>query len=95
MTTLGHVFKDLGRYDKAKPLLEQAAEIRRRVGLTPKSLQRIARMRRLIEELDARKPIRWSEEAVGAGYFDEVSNVISGGNASTLALVGSTEEEQF
>jgi tetratricopeptide (TPR) repeat protein len=29
MTTLGHVFKDLGRYDKAKPLLEQAAEIRR------------------------------------------------------------------
>jgi tetratricopeptide (TPR) repeat protein len=29
MTTLGHVFKDLGRYDKAKPLLERAAEIRR------------------------------------------------------------------
>jgi non-specific serine/threonine protein kinase/serine/threonine-protein kinase len=30
MTTLGHVYKDLGRYDKARPLLEQAAEIRRR-----------------------------------------------------------------
>jgi isocitrate lyase len=35
------------------------------------------------------------QREVGAGYFDEVSNVISGGNASTLALVGSTEEEQF
>ena len=34
------------------------------------ALQRIARMRRLLEELDARKPVRWSEEAVGAGYFD-------------------------
>ena len=30
MTTLGHVFKDLGSYDRARPLLEQAAEIRRR-----------------------------------------------------------------
>ncbi|HEY5650143.1 MAG TPA: isocitrate lyase [Acidimicrobiia bacterium] len=35
------------------------------------------------------------QREVGAGYFDQVSNVISGGNASTLALVGSTEEEQF
>ena len=35
------------------------------------------------------------QREVGAGYFDEVSNVISGGTASTLALVGSTEEEQF
>ena len=32
---------------------------------------------------------------VGAGYFDEVQNVISGGQASTAALKGSTEEEQF
>ncbi len=32
---------------------------------------------------------------VGAGYFDEVQNVISGGKASTAALKGSTEEEQF
>jgi AraC-like DNA-binding protein len=47
------------------------AEIRRRSGLLPKTLQRIARMRRLIEELDARRPIRWSREAVGAGYFDQ------------------------
>ena len=29
------------------------------------------------------------------GYFDEVATVISGGTASTLALHGSTEEEQF
>lgn len=35
------------------------------------------------------------QREVGAGYFDQVSNVISGGQASTLALVGSTEEEQF
>ena len=40
-------------------------------------------------------PLRRHQREVGAGYFDEVSNVISGGNASTLALVGSTEEEQF
>jgi isocitrate lyase len=32
---------------------------------------------------------------VGAGYFDKVSQVVAGGNASTLALAGSTEEEQF
>ena len=32
---------------------------------------------------------------VGAGYFDEVNKVISGGSASTISLKGSTEEEQF
>ena len=32
---------------------------------------------------------------VGTGYFDQVSQVISGGTASTLALKGSTEEAQF
>ena len=47
------------------------AEVRKRAGLLPKSLQRIARMRRLLHELDARKPICWSSEAVGAGYFDQ------------------------
>ena len=35
------------------------------------------------------------QREVGAGYFDAVSNVISGGQASTLALIGSTEEAQF
>lgn len=32
---------------------------------------------------------------VGTGYFDEVQNIITSGTASTTALVGSTEEEQF
>jgi isocitrate lyase len=32
---------------------------------------------------------------VGTGYFDAVQMVISGGTASTTALGGSTEEEQF
>jgi isocitrate lyase len=32
---------------------------------------------------------------VGTGYFDQVSQVITGGTASTLALKGSTEEAQF
>ena len=35
------------------------------------------------------------QREVGTGYFDEVSNVISGGLSSTLALVGSTEQAQF
>ncbi|KAA9338286.1 isocitrate lyase [Hymenobacter busanensis] len=32
---------------------------------------------------------------VGTGYFDAVQNVVSAGQSSTAALVGSTEEEQF
>jgi isocitrate lyase len=32
---------------------------------------------------------------VGTGYFDAVSEVVSGGLSSTLALRGSTEEAQF
>lgn len=35
------------------------------------------------------------QREVGTGYFDEVSQVVSGGNSSTTALKGSTEEEQF
>ncbi|QBI20980.1 isocitrate lyase [Egibacter rhizosphaerae] len=35
------------------------------------------------------------QREVGAGYFDEVSQVISGGSSSTLSLKGSTEEQQF
>jgi isocitrate lyase len=35
------------------------------------------------------------QREVGAGYFDHVSRVISGGTASTLALQGSTEQGQF
>ena len=32
---------------------------------------------------------------VGTGYFDTVAQVIAGGNSSTTALTGSTEQEQF
>ena len=32
---------------------------------------------------------------VGAGYFDEITQVVTGGQSSTTALSGSTEEEQF
>jgi isocitrate lyase len=35
------------------------------------------------------------QREVGAGYFDQVSQVISSGHSSTLALEGSTEEDQF
>jgi isocitrate lyase len=35
------------------------------------------------------------QREVGTGYFDEVSQVISGGTSTTTALTGSTEEEQF
>ncbi len=35
------------------------------------------------------------QREVGAGYFDDIATVVSGGTASTLALTGSTEEEQF
>jgi len=32
---------------------------------------------------------------VGAGYFDQITQVVTGGQSSTTALSGSTEEEQF
>jgi isocitrate lyase len=35
------------------------------------------------------------QREVGAGYFDAVAQLISGGRSSTLALEGSTEEAQF
>jgi isocitrate lyase len=35
------------------------------------------------------------QREVGAGYFDQVAQVISGGRSATLALEGSTESEQF
>jgi isocitrate lyase len=35
------------------------------------------------------------QREVGSGYFDQVLEAISGGTASTLALRGSTEEQQF
>ncbi len=35
------------------------------------------------------------QQEVGAGYFDDVTQVIQGGESSVTALSGSTEEEQF
>jgi isocitrate lyase len=35
------------------------------------------------------------QQEVGTGYFDQVLGAISGGKASTMALQGSTEAEQF
>jgi isocitrate lyase len=35
------------------------------------------------------------QREVGAGYFDKVVEAVSGGESSTLALTGSTEEAQF
>jgi hypothetical protein len=32
---------------------------------------------------------------VGAGYFDDVTQTITGGHSSLTAMHGSTEEEQF
>jgi len=45
-------------------------------------------------EKDGYEAVRHQRE-VGTGYFDEVTQVITGGMASTTALTGSTEEEQF
>ena len=35
------------------------------------------------------------QQEVGTGYFDDVANVIQGGESSVTALTGSTEEAQF
>ena len=35
------------------------------------------------------------QHEVGTGYFDLVTNLVSGGESSTTALTGSTEEAQF
>jgi isocitrate lyase len=35
------------------------------------------------------------QEFVGVGYFDEITEIVTGGRSSSLAMKGSTEEEQF
>ncbi len=35
------------------------------------------------------------QREVGTSYFDEITQVVSAGKASTTALHGSTEDEQF
>jgi isocitrate lyase len=50
--------------------------------------------REFAREADGYTATRHQRE-VGAGYFDQVMQTVSGGTASTLALAGSTEEQQF
>ncbi|WNB92378.1 isocitrate lyase [Bacillus sp. NEB1478] len=45
-------------------------------------------------EVDGYTATRHQRE-VGTGFFDEVSQLVSGGTSSTTALKGSTEEDQF
>jgi isocitrate lyase len=47
-----------------------------------------------LEASDGYRAIK-HQSFVGAGYFDEVQLMVSGGQASTAALKGSTEEAQF
>jgi isocitrate lyase len=47
-----------------------------------------------METRDGFKAIK-HQSFVGAGYFDEVQMTLSGGQSSTTALKGSTEEAQF
>jgi isocitrate lyase len=35
------------------------------------------------------------QQFVGAGYFDDVTETVTQGHSSVLAMQGSTEEEQF
>jgi len=50
--------------------------------------------REFAREPDGYTATKHQREA-GAGYFDEVLQIVSGGQASTGALSGSTEEQQF
>jgi len=35
------------------------------------------------------------QEFVGVGYFDEITQIATGGQSSVTAMEGSTEQEQF
>ncbi len=50
--------------------------------------------REFASEIDGYRATK-HQSFVGTGYFDAVTQVISGGISSTTALAGSTEEEQF
>lgn len=43
----------------------------RHVGLTPRAYARIARLRRVLADLDVFGPVSWSDVAAGAGWFDQ------------------------
>jgi AraC-like DNA-binding protein len=46
-------------------------EFTRIVGLTPRALARLLKLRRLLSELDGRKPIDWADLAAQWGWFDQ------------------------
>lgn len=46
-------------------------EFARIVGLTPRSVARIARLRRLLADIDVHQRVRWAEVATGLGWFDQ------------------------
>ena len=48
----------------------------------------------LLEEEQGYRAVR-HQSFVGAGYFDQVTQVITSGKSSLTAMHGSTEEEQF
>ena len=54
---------------------------------------------RLQEAEFAAEPLGYTatkhQREVGAGYFDEVTQSVSGGRSSVTAMKGSTEEAQF
>ena len=50
--------------------------------------------REFAAEKDGYEAVR-HQEFVGTGYFDEVTEIVTGGRASSLAMKGSTEAEQF
>src|SRR3989475_76534 len=50
--------------------------------------------REFTSERDGYEAIR-HQEFVGVGYFDEVTQVATNGKSATLAMEGSTEQEQF
>ncbi len=93
LAAMGYAFQFVtlaGFHSLNYSMFDLALEYRRRGMAAYADLQQ-AEFRR---EGDGYTATRHQRE-VGAGYFDEVAQVISGGTSSTRALVGSTEETQF
>ena len=68
--------------DPTRPIAEVAAELgvshghldaefTRVVGLTPRALARLLRMRRLLAEIDVQGQVGWAERAAELGWFDQ------------------------
>jgi isocitrate lyase len=50
--------------------------------------------REFAAEKDGYEAVR-HQEFVGVPYFDQVTDIVTGGRSSSIAMKGSTEEEQF